>query len=497
MKPLLRLFAVVLGLASCLPVIRAEEFAIVGPRAMGMGGAGVATTRGALSTYWNPAGLAAPRGGMSWDVALFANVEANTTEDLLARLDSLADTADRVDFDGVGDSLDAGTGLTSGQLRDLLDLTNEISALDGNLGGNGLVAVVTPGLSVQVWRFGFSAMGLANVGGLIEIDTDLLSLGTDTLSNIITGSGVPTGADAVDFAGQLAADLASRGVADATRVANEIAAQAEAAGANVGDRDFQDLVNQIVDSTVSSQGDPLDPDELFSSNQTGVDVRGSVLQEYTLSYAHPFADIVSVGASVKLLYGRTYFNPFTLDNLDQFEDVVSEFNDGLDEDEINFAVDVGVLVQPVDWLAIGVVGKYLNSPEFDFSGPGVYRIDPQFRAGVAVAPMPNLTLALDFDILPNDTTALPGFDSQVVAFGVEYAAWQTLLLRGGVSKNFAESDDDVTLHAGLGVRVLGASIELAAMASTDWVEIEDDDSSVRVPEQGGASLMISFGVPLP
>ncbi|HET9312639.1 MAG TPA: hypothetical protein VFO04_01450, partial [Nitrospira sp.] len=34
------------------------EFVIVGPRAMGMGGAGVAITTDALATYWNPAGLA-------------------------------------------------------------------------------------------------------------------------------------------------------------------------------------------------------------------------------------------------------------------------------------------------------------------------------------------------------------------------------------------------------------------------------------------------------
>jgi F plasmid transfer operon, TraF, protein len=36
----------------------AVEFAIVGPRAAGMGGAGVAVTTDSLATYWNPAGLA-------------------------------------------------------------------------------------------------------------------------------------------------------------------------------------------------------------------------------------------------------------------------------------------------------------------------------------------------------------------------------------------------------------------------------------------------------
>ena len=38
--------------------VHAMEFAIVGPRAAGMGGAGVAVTTDSLATYWNPAGLA-------------------------------------------------------------------------------------------------------------------------------------------------------------------------------------------------------------------------------------------------------------------------------------------------------------------------------------------------------------------------------------------------------------------------------------------------------
>ena len=37
---------------------QAVEFAVVGARAAGMGGAGVAVTSDAYATYWNPAGLA-------------------------------------------------------------------------------------------------------------------------------------------------------------------------------------------------------------------------------------------------------------------------------------------------------------------------------------------------------------------------------------------------------------------------------------------------------
>src|SRR5437868_4988811 len=53
------LFVVLSLLGWCFTTrVHATEFAIVGPRAVGMGGAGVAVTTDSLATYWNPAGLA-------------------------------------------------------------------------------------------------------------------------------------------------------------------------------------------------------------------------------------------------------------------------------------------------------------------------------------------------------------------------------------------------------------------------------------------------------
>jgi hypothetical protein len=51
--------AVAIFLSLMIPAqAMALEFVTVGPRSMGMGGAGVAVTTDALATYWNPAGLA-------------------------------------------------------------------------------------------------------------------------------------------------------------------------------------------------------------------------------------------------------------------------------------------------------------------------------------------------------------------------------------------------------------------------------------------------------
>jgi hypothetical protein len=58
MKRIIRQSLVLCLIGSFAPQAQAVEFAVVGPRAAGMGGAGVAVTTDALATYWNPAGLA-------------------------------------------------------------------------------------------------------------------------------------------------------------------------------------------------------------------------------------------------------------------------------------------------------------------------------------------------------------------------------------------------------------------------------------------------------
>jgi hypothetical protein len=75
----------------------AEEWAVVGARQMGMGGAGVAITRGALSTYWNPAALtppSAPRHDTSWDLAVPLSVNTAAIGDVLGDIEDISDLVD-------------------------------------------------------------------------------------------------------------------------------------------------------------------------------------------------------------------------------------------------------------------------------------------------------------------------------------------------------------------------------------------------------------------
>ena len=66
----------------------AVEFVPVGPRAAGMGGAGVAITTDAYATYWNPAGLAMVK---SLDIRIQGTVQVTGRDGIINALDDLKD----------------------------------------------------------------------------------------------------------------------------------------------------------------------------------------------------------------------------------------------------------------------------------------------------------------------------------------------------------------------------------------------------------------------
>lgn len=114
-------------LVFCLGVGRealAAEFVIVGPRAVGMGGAGVAVTTDALATYWNPAGLAMTQ---TVDVRIIGGTQVidragiasavndlenfNTSDTSPANIAKAQDIANRINAPGANTSFNGAAGL--------------------------------------------------------------------------------------------------------------------------------------------------------------------------------------------------------------------------------------------------------------------------------------------------------------------------------------------------------------------------------------------------
>ena len=113
----------------------AVEFVIVGPRAVGMGGAGVSVTTNSLATYWNPAGLA-----LSQDIDIRVQASAQGIDRL-----GIRDTLD--DIDDIDDS-DI-SAANQARLQNLLD----------DLNGASLSALAAVGLYAKGY-WGDHAVGI-------------------------------------------------------------------------------------------------------------------------------------------------------------------------------------------------------------------------------------------------------------------------------------------------------------------------------------------------
>ncbi|ULA63213.1 MAG: conserved exported protein of unknown function [Nitrospira sp.] len=127
----------------------AVEFATIGPRAAGMGGAGVAITTDALATYWNPAGLA-------------------MTQTVDIRLQA---TGQGVDRHGVRQALqdieDLDKNNTAANLNRAQDLANRLNRPGASLSASGAAGLYFKGHFGE-HAFGFNLSDVATAGSFLS-----------------------------------------------------------------------------------------------------------------------------------------------------------------------------------------------------------------------------------------------------------------------------------------------------------------------------------------
>jgi len=119
----------------CPTFSTAVEFVIVGPRAVGMGGAGVAVTTDSLATYWNPAGLALTQ---TVDIRFQASAQGIDRLDIRETLE---------DIDDINDN-----DISAGNQARLQSLLNDLN-------GSSLSALAAAGLYFK-GHYGDHAFGL-------------------------------------------------------------------------------------------------------------------------------------------------------------------------------------------------------------------------------------------------------------------------------------------------------------------------------------------------
>ncbi len=481
-------------LAWCLVVgasSTAEEWIVVGPRATGMGGAGVAITRGPLASYWNPANFAMRqpfrdparfRVGLSVPAAAAASVHG----DVIADLDHMYDALKDIDWSSVNDVFDSGESFNDPahqqELQTLLRVvTEDLPRLDAH--GDGVAANASGEVSLEFGRVGIAARGLgwSSVVPHPDLSADGLAFG-DGLDDMFA----TTGHSPSSSAGTSLADRLDN--THPAGMVNELVYWAEQAGVNLSDTTVETMLDRILTGTTA--GGTID--DFIAENDSGFTVRGLAVGEAGLSYAHPFFEgRLALGATVKALYGVTTTQHFRLQQLEDGSDILTELKSRKNRDEsLRFGLDVGATVMPWDFLAVGITGRNINQPSFPAAGKD-YHLDPQVRGGVALFPLDWITLAADLDLYKNDSAVLPGYESQVLGIGAEFSVVDILFLRAGLSKNLAESEG-LTYHAGLGIHGGPVHLDIAGAASADRATVEYGDSSSKIPERAAASLMLEL-----
>lgn len=137
--------------------VHAMEFAIVGPRAAGMGGAGVAVTTDSLATYWNPAGLAMSQ---TVDIRVQGTVQGI---DRLGVIDTVKEIND----------LNKTNPANTGRAQGLADKINQPGATVSGIGTAGLYFKGYWGNSA----FGFNVSDVASTGGFVKTPISVTGTG--------------------------------------------------------------------------------------------------------------------------------------------------------------------------------------------------------------------------------------------------------------------------------------------------------------------------------
>lgn len=176
---------------------------------------------------------------------------------------------------------------------------------------------------------------------------------------------------------------------------------------------------------------------------------------------------IAVGVTPKYMQVRTYDYSF---NGNELDDVDIELEDG-ERKESDFNLDIGVAKEWENgWIAGFTVRNVLEQKYQTVLGNTV-KIEPQARVGIAHRGE-MLTVAMDLDLTETDTIGFGGGTTQNVMVGAELDLWRTLRLRLGYRHNLGDvpkGEEEGVVSAGIGLRVLGATIDAAAAGNSDEI----------------------------
>ncbi len=507
--------------AALAATAQAQSWQFVGSRAMGMGGAGVATAYGPDAQYWNPAGLAQEEDLNETGLLINAGADMQATKNVLEGVRNLTDMADQ--YKNLENAIDGSNTANAENISTIFKGLNDISKLIGN--NAGALVNANAGLGLKIKNFSVSARAIGTGSIIPVVDTKNLkfndgtgiTLGTPTQTvgyetytaklaqSIDANPGVFSSlntllnqsyADSTDMANALINAALSQGATEA-----QVADMVGTVASNIGGA--ADLINQAASATGS-----------YKDNNTLAMADAATFGEVSLGYGQRVIPGLKLGANLKVIDGYTAQSGVMILKDDQdISDILDKAYDNK-KSSVNVGVDVGALVNFAELLdkeiflnpQIGLTAKNLNGPKFDrpdvpteLVGTAIaaqwnhdkYQLKPQVRAGVAVNPVKNLTLAADLDVTENDTL-IDGIKSRQLGLGMEINLFNRpkfhIPLRVGYNKNLAESKMSDFFTAGIGLNMMHFYVELAGAMSSKTTKVDGHD----IPNSAAASLSLGF-----
>lgn len=466
-------------------VVSASEWQIVGPRALGMGGAYVAVVNNSTAAYWNPAAFGFYK---TKDVKRYEDKDFGLGVGVGAGYSIHNNLGEKIDdilnyYDAVSNDISDGQ-INTDNLYGFIKIANNLAEISDK---DAVVFRANGYLASRIGHFGVGVYALGNIAALPILD--LKNISVSSSPNIISSLSSYGGNNYNVFTNQQRQQLTNLiqnlpGWNNPTDV-NNFLNWVEDSLYNNGITSVDDETFNAVYNTAELASNALTGGS-FDNNTSQIKFSGFIYYEVPISYGYAFNKNFSLGANVKFMKGRYYETYVSLYDDNNDDDLFEKAKDDYEESN-TFGIDAGAMYKLGNIVTFGVVGKNLNTPKFDKPSGGDYELDPQARAGVAFTPFGWLTLAADVDLTKNDTN-IKGYNSQNIAFGAELELLKFLALRGGYYKNLSESDINgvYTLGFGLNLYLLRLDAGLAFSDKTSKVDGND------LPNEVKAEVALSF-----